>query len=181
MIMFGVNSRHELLQDLHVLNMTNVTSPTWLGAPVPSPISDNINSGPSELSPGAIAGIVVGAVVASIALTAALIYMMYRKRKQRKEFELEKTDPRRMSLTESMILTDKQQEDYYNGSKLQSPTIQRYSIPATRTVINGVTTTISNDHSVYSSSSPISPAFNEPIKPFFPGEESNRVKPDGDC
>jgi hypothetical protein len=64
MIMFGVNSKHELLQDVHVLNMTNVTSPAWVGTPLPSPSSSSISK--SGLSSGAIAGIVVAAVVASV-------------------------------------------------------------------------------------------------------------------
>ncbi|SAM00547.1 hypothetical protein [Absidia glauca] len=189
-IMFGVNSKHELLQDLHVLNMTNATSPTWIGAPLLPP-SFPIGSGPG-LSSGAIAGIVVAAVVASISLTAAIIFIMYRKRKQQKEFELETTDPRRLSMTESIILADKA-KGYYNlttMSQVQSPTSEAgYSIPGLpmtssgpQTIISAGTATVVNDQFVYNTSPPTSPTFHhEPIKPFFAEDGLNRAKPDGDC
>ncbi|SAM00549.1 hypothetical protein [Absidia glauca] len=187
MIMFGVNSKHELLQDVHVLNMTNATSPAWVGTPLPSPSSSSVSK--SGLSSGAIAGIVVAAVVASIVLTAALIFMMYRTRKQQKELELEATDPRRASLTKYMILSAKSTAYCKPTMMNQEQTLTNkdcYPITKTPMVPTGSKTvssaggdTLFCHQSVDSTIKPTSQQ--EPSKPYSADESTGRAKPNGDC
>ncbi|ORZ05363.1 hypothetical protein BCR42DRAFT_179113, partial [Absidia repens] len=99
MIMFGFNSQSEMLNDLRVLNATDLSALYWLGDSPPTDGSSVPRPGSnSSLSTGATAGIAVAAAVVGIGLTAALIYIVYRKRKQRKAFILEHTDPRRHPL-----------------------------------------------------------------------------------
>lgn len=113
-----------------------------------------------------------------------MIFIMYRKRKQQKEFELETTDPRRLPMTESINLDDKA-KGYYNlmtMSQVQSPTSEAGNSSGPRTIISAGTATVVNDQSVYNTSPPTSPTFHhEPIKPYFAEDGLNRVKPDGDC
>jgi hypothetical protein len=69
LIMFGINNNRQLLTDVHVLDVSNLTQPTWLSEQLPNPSNDDNNkalNGESRLSTGAIAGIVVAAVVAAV-------------------------------------------------------------------------------------------------------------------
>ncbi|ORX61771.1 hypothetical protein DM01DRAFT_52806 [Hesseltinella vesiculosa] len=97
-IIWGVLSNNERQTNTFILDATNTSSMSWLSeANGQDPGTPPSTSSPSAggLSNGAIAGVTVGAVVVGVCVGAFAIFYRFRKRKQRDEFKLEKTDPRR--------------------------------------------------------------------------------------
>ncbi|CAO3587131.1 unnamed protein product [Absidia cylindrospora] len=110
-ILFGFNENYQLLNDIHVLDVSTPTKPTWRtpssGDPTSQPSSgatSNDSNAPA-LSSGGIAGIAIGAAIVLVGIGGAVLFFFYRKRKnQQKEFQMD--DPRQQqNATEYMLPT----------------------------------------------------------------------------
>ncbi|ORZ14596.1 hypothetical protein BCR42DRAFT_452348 [Absidia repens] len=84
MIMFGLGTHNNLFNDLHVLNLSNLTNIHWLTASTSDPSRPVASDADSGLSRGAIAGIAVAAAVVFIGVIAGIIFIFRRKNQQKK-------------------------------------------------------------------------------------------------
>ncbi|KAI8078852.1 uncharacterized protein BX664DRAFT_362401 [Halteromyces radiatus] len=88
-IMMGADITHQLKNDVYILNVTSMqwfnadSNSTWLTA---GNNENNANQSSSSLSPGAIAGAVIGGVAGlSLLVVAAVVFIYIRKRKRQLE------------------------------------------------------------------------------------------------
>ncbi|KAI8068494.1 hypothetical protein BC940DRAFT_35984 [Gongronella butleri] len=88
---FGAGESMKATNKVSVLNVTNPNRMQWVASSNGGAPSD---SGSTNLSGGAIAGIAVGCIVGGIAIAGAIVFYVLRKRKQKQDFYLEDTDPR---------------------------------------------------------------------------------------
>ncbi|KAI8079836.1 uncharacterized protein BX664DRAFT_203368 [Halteromyces radiatus] len=101
-IMFGFDQNLQLHRDVNIMDVSNASQPVWHSPPptnsssgdIPSDGNSNNNVDSQGLSTNAIAGIAVAAVVVGLGAIAGGLFFMYRKKKQKRQFELEKLDPR---------------------------------------------------------------------------------------
>ncbi|ORX48807.1 hypothetical protein DM01DRAFT_1338466 [Hesseltinella vesiculosa] len=92
-ILFGQGVNGNPTNATNIINVTDVTNLAWVKDQASSSAGATSN-GSSSLSTGAIAGIAVGAAIAGIGITGALIFSVLRKRRAKQQFVLQSTDPR---------------------------------------------------------------------------------------
>ncbi|ORZ16210.1 hypothetical protein BCR42DRAFT_414556 [Absidia repens] len=110
-ILFGFNENYQLLNDIHVLDVSTPTKPTWRASTAGHPSSGASSTATSSdtngpaLSSGGIAGIAVGATIFLVGIGGAVLFFFYRKRNQQKEFQMDDPRQQQNATTEYMLPT----------------------------------------------------------------------------